>query len=122
MERATHLRNIRRERKTRSVRKKIRGTAERPRLAVHRSSKQIYVQAIDDDRGVTLAASSSLDPELRPKLTGTKSDTAKAVGGDIARRLLAAGVGKAVFDRSWYRYHGRIKALAEAARAGGLSF
>jgi large subunit ribosomal protein L18 len=122
MERAKLLRSIRRERKAKSVRKRVRGTSERPRLTVHRSSKQIYVQAIDDDHGVTLAASSSLDPELRAKLEGTKTDTAKAVGGDIARRLLAAGVGKAVFDRGWYRYHGRIKALAEAARAGGLSF
>jgi large subunit ribosomal protein L18 len=122
MERAKLLRSIRRERKAKSVRKRVRGTSERPRLTVHRSSKQIYVQAIDDDRGVTLAASSSLDPELRAKLEGTKTDTAKAVGGDIARRLIAVGVGKAVFDRGWYRYHGRIKALAEAARAGGLSF
>ena len=122
MERAVHLRNVRRARKTLSVRKTLRGTAERPRLSVRRSSKQIYVQAIDDVAGVTLAASSSLDPELRKTLEGTKTDTAKAVGGDIARRLLAKGVGKAVFDRGWYRYHGRIKALAEAARAGGLSF
>ena len=122
MERAVYLRNIRRARKTLSVRKSLRGTAERPRLTVRRSSKQIYVQAIDDVAGVTLAASSSLDPELRKTLEGTKTDTAKAVGGDIARRLLAKGVGKAVFDRGWYRYHGRIKALAEAARAGGLSF
>ena len=122
MERAVYLRNVRRARKMASVRKGIRGTAERPRLTVRRSSKQIYVQAIDDVAGVTLAASSSLDPELRKTLDGTKTDTAKAVGGDIARRLLAKGVGKAVFDRGWYRYHGRIKALAEAARAGGLSF
>jgi large subunit ribosomal protein L18 len=122
MERAYYLRNVRRARKTASVRKGIRGTAERPRLTVRRSSKQIYVQAIDDDLGVTLAASSSLDPELRKSLEGTKTDTAKVVGGDIAKRLLAKGVGKAVFDRGWYRYHGRIKALAEAARAGGLSF
>jgi large subunit ribosomal protein L18 len=122
MERAVKLRNVRRARKTLSVRKTLRGTAERPRLSVRRSSKQIYVQAIDDVAGVTLAASSSLDPELRKTLEGTKTDSAKAVGGDIARRLLAKGVGKAVFDRGWYRYHGRIKALAEAARAGGLSF
>lgn len=122
MERAVYLRNVRRARKTLSVRKTLRGTAERPRLTVRRSSKQIYVQAIDDVAGVTLAASSSLDPELRKTLEGTKTDTAKAVGGDIAKRLLAKGVGKAVFDRGWYRYHGRIKALAEAARAGGLSF
>ena len=122
MERAKHLRNLRRDRKSASVRRRVRGTAERPRLTVRRSSKQIYVQAIDDERGVTLAASSTLDPELKKSLEGTKTDAAKAVGGDIAKRLLAKGVGKAVFDRGWYRYHGRIKALAEAARAGGLSF
>ena len=122
MERAKHLRNLRRERKTASVRRRVRGTSERPRLTVRRSSKQIYVQAIDDVAGVTLAASSTLDPELKKSLEGTKTDAAKAVGGDIAKRLLAKGVGKAVFDRGWYRYHGRIKALAEAARAGGLSF
>jgi large subunit ribosomal protein L18 len=122
MERAKHLRNLRRDRKSASVRRRVRGTAERPRLTVRRSSKQIYVQAIDDERGVTLAASSTLDPELKKSLEGTKTDAAKLVGGDIAKRLLAKGVGKAVFDRGWYRYHGRIKALAEAARAGGLSF
>ena len=122
MERAYYLRNVRRTRKTASVRKGIRGTAERPRLTVRRSSKQIYVQAIDDGQGITLAASSTLDPELRTSLTGTKTDSAKAVGQDIAKRLLARGVGKAVFDRGWYRYHGRVKALAEGARAGGLSF
>jgi large subunit ribosomal protein L18 len=122
MERATHLRNVRRARKAASVRSRVRGTAERPRLTVHRSSKQIYVQAIDDDAGVTLAATSTLDPELRKALEGTKTASAKVVGEDIAKRLIAQGVGKAVFDRGWYRYHGRIKALAEGARSGGLSF
>jgi large subunit ribosomal protein L18 len=122
MERAKLLRNLRRTRKSASVRSRVRGTSERPRLTVRRSSKQIYVQAIDDSQGVTLAASSTLDPELRASLTGTKTASATAVGQDIARRLLARGVGKAVFDRGWYRYHGRVKALAEGARAGGLSF
>lgn len=122
MERAKHLRNVRRARKAASVRRRVRGTAERPRLTVRRSSKQIYAQAIDDAAGVTLAASSTLDPELRKSLTGTKVESAKAVGQDIARRLIGKGVGKVVFDRGWYRYHGRIKALAEGAREGGLSF
>jgi len=122
MERASKLRTIRRARKTASVRSRVRGTSERPRLTVRRSSKQIYVQAIDDSLGVTLAASSTLDPELKKALTGTKTASAKVVGEDIAKRLLARGVGKAVFDRGWYRYHGRVKALAEGARAGGLSF
>ncbi len=122
MERALHLRNVRRARKTASVRSRVRGTSERPRLTVRRSSKQIYVQAVDDARGVTLASSSTLDPDLRKALTGTKTASAKVVGEDIAKRLLAKGVAKAVFDRGWYRYHGRVKALAEGARAGGLSF
>ena len=122
MERAFLLRNLRRSRKMASTRSRVRGTAERPRLTVRRSSKQIYVQAIDDSAGVTLAASSTLDPDLKQALTGTKTASAKAVGEDIAKRLLAKGVTKAVFDRGWYRYHGRVKALAEGARAGGLSF
>jgi large subunit ribosomal protein L18 len=122
MERAFYLRTVRRIRKAASVRRRVRGTAERPRLTVRRSSKQIYVQAIDDGAGITLAASSTLDPELRQQLTGTKVASAKAVGQDIAKRLLAKGVGKAVFDRGWYRYHGRVNALAEGAREGGLSF
>ncbi|MBM3984433.1 MAG: 50S ribosomal protein L18 [Planctomycetes bacterium] len=122
MERTFHLRNVRRARKAASVRARVRGTSERPRLTVRRSSKQIYVQAVDDALGVTLAASSTLDPGLRAALTGTKTESAKAVGQDIARRLLEKGVAKAVFDRGWYRYHGRVKALAEGARSGGLSF
>ncbi len=122
MDRAFHIRNIRRARKAASVRSRVRGTSERPRLTVRRSAKQIYVQAVDDSQGVTLAASSTLDPELRKSLSGTKTASAKVVGQDIARRLLEKGVAKAVFDRGWYRYHGRIKALAEGARAGGLSF
>ena len=122
MERAFFLRTLRRTRKAASVRSRVRGTGERPRLTVHRSSKQIYVQAIDDAAGVTLAASSTLDPELKKELAGNKTASAKAVGQDIAKRLIAKGVGKAVFDRGWYRYHGRVKALAEGAREGGLSF
>ncbi len=122
MERAFRLRTLRRARKAGSVRRRVRGTPERPRLTVHRSSKQIYVQAIDDLHGLTLAATSSLDPTLRAQLDGTKTASAKTVGEDIARRLIEKGVKAAVFDRGWYRYHGRIKALAEGARAGGLSF
>ncbi len=122
MERAVRLRTLRRARKAGSVRRRVRGTAERPRLTVHRSSKQIYVQAIDDLHGITLAASSTLDPTLSEKLEGTKVQAAKAVGEDIARRLLEKGVKAAVFDRGWYPYHGRIKALADGARSGGLDF
>jgi large subunit ribosomal protein L18 len=122
MERRLRLRDIRRVRKAKGTRRRVQGTSERPRLTVHRSSKQIYVQAVDDLRGVTLASSSSLDPELRSSLTGSKVDTAKVVGGDIARRLAEVGVKAAVFDRGWYRFHGRVKALATGAREGGLDF
>ena len=122
MNRARHLRNVRRQRKARSVRRKVRGTPERPRLTVHRSSKQIYAQAVDDLNGVTLAAVSSLEKDLREKLPKPKAVTAKAVGEELARRLIAKGVDAVVFDRGWYRFHGRVKALAEGARAGGLKF
>ena len=122
MNRARHLRNLRRARKARSVRRGVRGTSERPRLSVHRSSKQIYAQAIDDLRGVTLAAASSLEKELKDKLAKPKTSAAKAVGEELARRLLAKGVDAVVFDRGWYRFHGRVKALAEGARAAGLKF
>jgi large subunit ribosomal protein L18 len=122
MNRARHLRNVRRARKARSVRRKVRGTPERPRLTVHRSSKQIYAQAVDDLHGVTLASVSSLEKELKVKLAKPKAVTAKAVGEELARRLIARGVDAVVFDRGWYRFHGRVKALAEGARAGGLKF
>jgi large subunit ribosomal protein L18 len=104
------------------VRKKVSGSPERPRLAVHRSHKQIYVQAIDDLHGVTLAASSSLAKELASNLEGQKRDVARAVGKDIAQRLVGKGISAAVFDRGWYKYHGRVRALAEGAREGGLKF
>jgi large subunit ribosomal protein L18 len=122
MNRARHLRNVRRARKARSVRRMVRGTPERPRLTVHRSSKQIYAQAVDDLHGVTLASVSSLEKELKTKLAKPKAVTAKAVGEELARRLIARGVDAVVFDRGWYRFHGRVKALAEGARAGGLKF
>jgi len=102
----------------RRVRKNVRGIADRPRLAVFRSSNHIYAQVIDDDRGHTLAAATSLDL----KSNDTKTDVAKAVGGAVARAALAAGVTKVVFDRGGYKYHGRVKALADAARSEGLSF
>ena len=122
MNRARHLRNVRRARKARSVRRKVRGTPERPRLTVHRSSKQIYAQAVDDLHGVTVASASSLEKELKEKLGKPKASAAKAVGAELARRLLEKGVDAVVFDRGWYRFHGRVKALAEGARAGGLKF
>lgn len=105
------------------IRKKIFGTPERPRLSVFRSLKHIYAQIIDDTIGHTLAAASTLDPEIREELKGkTKTEQAKLVGKLIAKRALEKGITKVVFDRGGHKYHGRVKALAEAAREGGLIF
>jgi large subunit ribosomal protein L18 len=112
------------DRRKARVRRAIRKAANgRPRLSVFRSSKQIYAQIIDDERGVTVAAASSLDKGLRGSLkTGATVDAAKEVGRLVAQRATEAGVKQVVFDRSGYLYHGRVKALADAAREGGLDF
>ena len=105
------------------VRSKITGTQERPRLAVHRGHKHIYAQIIDDSKGVTLAAASTLSPELKGKLKITDTVTAaKSVGDLIAKKASEKGVKKVVFDRRGYEYTGKIKALADAARENGLEF
>lgn len=106
------------------VRRQIKAVANgRPRLSVHRSSKNIYVQVIDDVAGTTLASASTLDTDLRTSLkTGADTAAAAAVGKLIAERAVKAGVKDVVFDRGAFIYHGRIKALAEAAREGGLNF
>ena len=105
------------------IRKKIRGTPERPRLTVYRSLKYIYAQIIDDEAGHTLVAASTLEKELREKLKSTKDiEAAKTVGELIAKRALEKGIEKVVFDRNGYKYHGRVKALADAAREAGLKF
>jgi large subunit ribosomal protein L18 len=107
-----------------SVRRGVKAAAGlRPRLSVFRSSKHIYAQIIDDNKGATLAAASSLDKDLRTSLkTGADVGAAKAVGKLVAERASAKGVKDVVFDRGSYLYHGRIKALADAAREGGLKF
>jgi large subunit ribosomal protein L18 len=111
------------EQRRRRVRKTIMGTTERPRLNVFRSSAHIYAQIIDDIKGATLAAASSLDKSLRSSLKSTSSiEAAKAVGKLLADRAKAANVSAVVFDRGGRIYHGRIKALAEASREGGLQF
>ncbi len=116
-------RRLARLRRHRRVRKKVVGTPERPRLSVFRSLKHIYAQIIDDSRGHTLVAASTLDPQLRGQLDGlTKTEQARLVGKLLAERALARGVKKVAFDRGGYKYHGRVKALAEAAREGGLEF
>ena len=103
------------------IRKKVSGTAERPRLAVFRSLNHIYVQVIDDVNGKTLAAASTTEKDLKGK-TGGNVAAAQSVGKAIAERAQAAGVSQVVFDRGGYVYHGRVKAVAEGAREGGLEF
>ena len=117
-------RRVARNRRHLRLRKKVVGSAERPRLAVFRSLHHIYAQAIDDSKGVTIVAASTLDPEVKKNLTGSPDSTAgaKVVGAVIAQRALAKGLKKVVFDRGGHIYHGRIKALAEAARETGLEF
>lgn len=112
-----------RKRIHRRIREKIRGTAERPRLAIFRSLNHIYAQLIDDEGGRTLAAASSGDKELNAKLKkGGNVAAAKLVGELLAKRAIDQGVQKVVFDRGGFIYHGRVKTLAEAARAAGLKF
>ena len=112
-----------RQRRAFRVRKRVRGTPERPRLSVVRSHKHISVQIVDDEAGKTLAAASSLDKKLSGKLkSGGNQGAAQAVGKEIAERAIAAGIKAVCFDRGPYRYHGRVAALANAAREGGLSF
>ncbi len=106
------------------VRKKVHGTPERPRLNIFRSNQNIYAQVIDDTVGKTLVSASTLDPEVKGRLesNGGNIAAAKIVGEVVAKRALAAGVTKVVFDRAGYLYHGRVAALAEAAREAGLEF
>jgi large subunit ribosomal protein L18 len=109
-------------RRHRRVRKKVRGTAERPRLAVHRSNKHITVQVIDDDAGRTIASASTTEPEVRGSGSGSTVAAATKVGQVVAQRAKAAGVSKVVYDRGGYVYHGRVAAVADAAREAGLEF
>jgi large subunit ribosomal protein L18 len=114
----------RRERAHLRVRKRVRGSAERPRLSVYKSLRYIYAQVIDDERGVTLAAANSADPAVREavgKSTAGK-EAAKRVGELVAQRAKEKGIDKVVFDRGGYVYHGRVQALADAAREKGLQF
>ncbi len=112
------------ERRKARVRRAIKAAANgRPRLSVHRTNKQIYAQIIDDEKGVTLVAASSLEADLKGAIkSGANVEAASAIGKAIAERAVKAGVTHVVFDRGAYIYHGRVKALAEAAREGGLDF
>ena len=118
---ASISRGVARQKRHARLRLRVAGDASRPRLAVFRSLNHIYAQVIDDSSGRTLAAASSLEPDLR-SAKGTKSAEASAVGRIVAERARAAGVGKVVFDRAGFRYHGRVKSLADAAREAGLEF
>ena len=112
-----------RDRRHTHVRKHVSGTPERPRLNVFRSLEHVYAQVIDDSVGLTLASSSTIDREVRSQVVElSKTEQARVVGKVIAERALAKGIKKVVFDRGGYRYHGRVKALAEAAREAGLDF
>jgi large subunit ribosomal protein L18 len=103
------------------LRLRVSGSSARPRLAIFRSLNHIYAQVIDDTTGRTLAAASSLEPDMRSS-KGSKSSDAATVGRMVAERARAAGIGKVVFDRAGFRYHGRVKSLADAAREAGLDF
>lgn len=117
----TRKESVRRRHKR--VRRQVTGTSERPRLAVFRSNQHIYVQVIDDTQQHTLAAASTLEPDLKSALaSGANSQAASEVGKLIAQRALSKGIQQVVFDRGGNLYHGRVKALADAAREGGLEF
>lgn len=111
-----------RQGKHKRVRKKISGTTTTPRLCVYKSLSHIYAQIIDDQKGVTLAAASTLDKDLQELQSKTNIEAAKRVGGSIASKAHEKGITQVVFDRNGYKYHGRVSALADAAREGGLEF
>jgi len=114
---------LRRQKTKARIRGRISGTPERPRLTIFKSLKRIYVQVVDDSKGITLASASSLEKEIRGTIqNGANIEAAKVVGARIAARLLEQGIKAVVFDRNGYVYHGRVKALADSAREAGLQF
>jgi large subunit ribosomal protein L18 len=113
-------RSIRRQKIHYRIRRKLSGTAAKPRLSVFRSNRDIYAQLIDDERGQTLASASSRSKGFQSQ--GTKVDTSRQVGVELAKKAIALGITQCVFDRSGYLYHGRVKSLSEGAREGGLQF
>jgi large subunit ribosomal protein L18 len=120
---AKKTRNDMRIRRHQRLRRKLTGTDERPRLSVYRSLNQIYAQVIDDGEGKTIISASTLDSDIKAKVKGmNKTEQAKLVGSSIAERALALGIKEVVFDRGGYKYHGRVKAVADAAREAGLEF
>lgn len=118
-----HDRNALRQRRHVRIRRQVAGEGERPRLSVFRSLNHMYAQIVDDAKGLTLVAASTRDPEIREVLKGKKkTEAGVAVGEAIAKRALAKGINRVVFDRGGYLYHGRVKALADSARKAGLQF
>ncbi len=116
-------RNVSRQRRHLRIRRTVSGTPERPRLSVFRSLSHVYVQLVDDGTGRTLAAASTLDPEIRAQAdAANKSEACKILGQLIARRAKERGLSRVVFDRGGYQYHGRVRAVADGAREGGLEF
>lgn len=114
---------LRRQKTKTRIRGRISGTPERPRLTIFKSLKRIYVQVVDDSKGITLASASSLEKEIRGTIqNGANIEAAKVVGARIAARLIEQGIKAVVFDRNGYVYHGRVKALADSAREAGLQF
>jgi large subunit ribosomal protein L18 len=111
-----------RDRRRKKIRKKLSGTSARPRLSVFRGNSSMNVQVIDDVNGTTLASASTLEKDFRGQEKMTKTEAASKLGEVIARRAVEKGIGEVVFDRGGYKYHGRVKALAESARANGLIF
>jgi large subunit ribosomal protein L18 len=117
----TNAKLLRRQKIRYTIRKKVAGTAQKPRLSVFRSNTEIYAQLIDDDNGFTLAAASSRDKDIKAQ-AGTKTEKSKLVGQAIARKATELGLTTVVFDRGGNLYHGRVKAVAEGAREGGMQF
>ncbi|WP_028787081.1 50S ribosomal protein L18 [Terrimonas ferruginea] len=117
----SNVKAVRRQKIRFNIRKKIAGTAQKPRLSVFRSNSDIYAQLIDDDNSQTLASASSKDKDVQAQ-SGNKSDKSKLVGAALARKAAELGIKDVVFDRGGYLYHGRVKSLAEGAREGGLQF
>jgi large subunit ribosomal protein L18 len=115
------LKDVRRSRRRTSIRKRVEGTPDRPRLAIYRSLNHMYAQVIDDLRGTTLCAASTRQADLKASSSGN-AEAAKAVGKAIAEKAKAQGIEQVVFDRGGFRFHGRVKALADGAREGGLKF
>lgn len=121
--RSDKIKAARRQRRRRGLRKRLHGTSERPRLCVFRSLKHIYAQIVDDDSGVTLCEASTRNKDLRDSIkSGGNAEGAKAVGAALAERATAKQIEEVCFDRGGFRFHGRVKSLADAAREGGLKF